>query len=352
MSLELTFSPPSGYNQVRVNEPIILTCNKTLNAQSLQDAIHVYGPNATVLQGVALWQSNAWDKQPFSKALKGAGFSGQAEVEFHYDLESLPNDSDTDTGCVVKIFPVGSWQEKTEYSIYFAGKLDSDKDSGLKSISLYEPSLLGNSQGQLIVEGEYTGEEGAVLLITITTGGRASEVEFSYNFLGGLSGSVEASAKLKDVVVHELPNGLSVRLITAEDELIIEDDFLSIYVEKPYYLEDTYKYSFVTASEEIISVDATYSTSPLGLLEGQIGVTGYKSPLSIESISPRDESSNVPLTTRKIVIQLSEDVNPDTVTTETFKLTASPSDGMGELYSPKYSIVVEGNKVYLTIEEG
>jgi hypothetical protein len=344
MSIQLTFSPSAGSTLVGVNQPIEIISNRTLDLSNLEGCIHVYGPDFTVAQNTTMANSVAYDKQHLSKVLRSGGFQGEVEIQILVEGSTvLPESPDTETGTRIMVYPKGSWAEHTDYTVFISGGDNSEKESTLRSISIYEPTALQVSRGQLIFEGTYTEDESDVLVIQVTSGGRANEVEFSWSFLDGESGQVESSSKLKDEVVHYLDNGISIRILTAEDQLIVDGDFSSAYLQKPELLESTLKYQFSTAKKEMIEVEAESSTSPLMTT---LLVNGFE----LINSSPKDEASNVPLNKTNIVLQFSKDVNPQSVNAKTIKIKATAADGTSETVEVPASFTVEGSRVFIKLE--
>lgn len=347
MSIQLTFTPANKEVPLGVNSPIVIESNRNLDLRNLESCIHIFGPDFTIAQNLTMANSIAYDKQPFSKALRSGGFQGEVEYQIKVESEQLPDSPETETGNKIYIYPIGSWAEHTDFVLYVSGGEDVIKDSVIRTISIYNQTPLQMSRGQLILEGEYTGNQEDVLLINITRGGRANEVEFSWNFLEGPGGEVSSSSKLKDDVVHTLSLGISVRILTDEDQLIIDGDFTSAYVKKPDLLESTIKYEFKTASNEVIEAPSITdsSSSPLGLTIG-----GLSNNFELVNSSPKNEASNIPVDRRLIVLQFSENVDPSSVNSKTIKITSTSADGTSDTVEVPASFVVEGNRVFIKLE--
>jgi len=237
------------------------------------------------------------------------------------------------------------------YTVYLVGDEDlTDTEKfGLRSRSVFDGvDNVGNTgSGELTFSGTYTGNLSQdTINVKITKAGVVGVAE--YEVWRDSSPINLEGPFLTSLSENELLDGVRVRFESGSFEV---DDEFSVVVKRPVFLEGTTVFSFTTGGGSITSVPLGTSTS----ITGDPIITQVTT-FEVLSTSPEDFDSNLTLSdAKRIVITMSKEIDPTSVTADMIQVLAEPvidhpllttSVKTGPISN---TITVSGTKIYIDL---
>lgn len=308
-----------------------------------------FGPDmGTELPNVSDSGSNDQLASPGYKGLVPGTITFQRINLADLNIYTGPNDTDG-TGNLWRtkaIFtPAFPMQALTQYRVYIAGdELPDDPNvTGIRSRTIFDADTTGNAgNGVMSFGGTYTGEVADIYHIEITTAGASGVAWYEWWTDSDLShkGPVLSSATGSQT----LSNGVTVRFQPNNFTL---HDIYSATVKPPTQFGDNTYWTFETGTGSIQTLPDSVSTSFSGDPK-QLVPTAF----SVVSIIPKDTQTNVPLNTRRIVLNFNQPLDPDTITADTVRITGRPVNGDESVLQTRIiyaDLTVSGSKLIIDI---
>lgn len=353
--------PSSNSVGALLSVPIFVVFDREIDEFSVNDGnLFIEGPDTDTVIGpdVGLLLPNISDSGS-NDQFASPGYKGivQGTITF----EKIMNTSSdiysgfdyTGTGSIWRtkaIFtPTNALQKLTKYTVYLVGDEDLTDgiSTGIRARSIFDTvkgSNLGN--GDLVFVGTFEGlAVSDTFNIKITADGAAGEAWFNWWRTSDPSlifGPIRTE-QIQNILLEE-----GVYANFGEGSFSTNDTFSAV-VKKPTLFTGNTNWSFDTGTGSIETLPTSTSTSITGDLVTSLTPT---TSLQVTSILPDNLSTNLPLTTNRIVIQFNSNIDPSTVTSETITIMGLPVNGDENLFSPKElykDITVSGNQIILDI---
>lgn len=218
----------------------------------------------------------------------------------------------------------------------------ANKKVGICSKTTYDIDTTGNSgNGSLQVYGIWNGSSPDTVKVKITTTGTAGTAVYKwwYESSGESSAVIGKTASRR---YRTLADNLQIRFDGSNLEA---NDVFTFEVRAAEYLEDNHKIVFSTNDGSYLTPPSESST-PVASQPVSSDLPGSNDALSVVKMIPEHGSYNISAKNRTIIIEFSEDIDPDTITNENIKIFDYPVSGQySDTRAPK-----ELQKV-MTIEE-
>lgn len=245
--------------------------------------------------------------------------------------------------------PTNALQKLTKYTVYLVGDEDITDgiSTGIRARSIFDVVKGSNiGTGDIAFVGTFDGSAVTdTFNVKITTAGAASEAWFIW-WRSSDPSLIFGPIRTEQIQNTILEEGVYVDWRTGNFEV---NDTFSAVVRKPSLFTGNTYWSFDTGTGSIEILPETTSTSIIGDTSLILIPT---TKLLIDSYLPADKSTNLPLTTNRIVIQFNSNIDPSTVTSESVTIMGLPVNGDENIFSPKQiytNITVSGNQIILDI---
>lgn len=211
----------------------------------------------------------------------------------------------------------------TTYTVYVIGDEDQtdDVETGVKPRTVFDPEHMGTGSSGVLFPGTYVGSFATdVYNLTIVDSGVKRTATFTWfrtSKPSDVFGPVLTDKKvfLADGVFAEFGDGI-----------FIPGDIITVVTVKQTPFDLSTFWTFDTGSGDLIAVPDDISTSAIGNLV-PVTVAIASADFDVTKMTPKDRSTNLPITTNQIVIEFSSDVDPATVTSERVKIFGTPVNG-------------------------
>lgn len=338
--------PADADTGIPVGITIKLFFDYGLDPQSVRDSIVLYGADFDMTSGpdTAIWVDKDTGDNPFF--LASPGFQGLVPLKYelaYYSLGSVPGEevnpgvitSQEDemtalVGQVVKITLDHKYNSQlasdTLYTLVITGDPD-EQDTGLSARTVFDivadPSNSGT--GEFFIWGTWSGLAADELNIEITADGNVGTAEYKWWY----SSQLESEAVVNNVTNRRFRSLADQLKVRCSGSNFVTGDRFRVNVAPTQRLAESYKIQFTTndgsysLAPESPSTPAS-STPPLSVLPSAT------SPFEVVEMIPASGSYNVSNKNRTITILFSEDLDPDTITTNSVKLWKYPVSGVYE----------------------
>ncbi len=238
---------------------------------------------------------------------------------------------------------------ETEYSVYLSGD-ESGSDAlvtGIRTRTIFDPITAPGNTGTGTVDfnGTYTGLITETYHVKITTVGASGVAWFVW--WKASAPLVVSTPILSDKYKHqELDLGVNIKL--GNGSFALDDEF-SVLVKTPTIFSGNTFWVFTSGTGSITSIPTTTATSVTGDIPQPLLAPGT---FVITNITPKDRATNLPVTTRKIVLTFNSSIDASTITSDTVQVIAKPVNGDETLLQTRqiYSdITVNGSKLIIDI---
>jgi len=243
--------------------------------------------------------------------------------------------------------PAFPFQALTTYRVYLAGDenpSDTTHPTGVRSRTVFDGLTdSGNTgTGLLKFTGSYTGTITDTYHIQVTIAGASGTMWYQWwksSDALNIHGPILSDA----YVTQSLDSNVSVKF--GIGNFHVGDKYTVVVKAPTLYIDNTY-WDFTTGSGSIIKVPTSTSTSITG--DPSLSIQGA---FSVISMTPPDRGSNLPLTTNKIVLTFSSNIDPTTVNANTISMLGQASNGDPSVMPPREIFkdnVVSGKKITIT----
>lgn len=244
--------------------------------------------------------------------------------------------------------PAFPFSTVTNYIVYLAGDedpSDTDHPTGVRSRTVFDGVTdVGNTgSGLLNFGGTYTGPVNDTYHIQVTIDG-ASGI-FWYEWWKDTDSSNIHGPILSDAYVTQ-PLDLNVTVKFGTGNFKTNDKY-TVVVKPPQVFTDNTYWDFTTGSGSIVRPPTTTATSitgdPAGLIPNTFIVT---------SMTPMDMATNLPITTKRIILNFNDNIDPTTVTSDTVTITGQAVNGDETMLATRdiyKDITVSGKKIIIDI---
>lgn len=258
---------------------------------------------------------------------------------------------------IVSVKPKNLLDANTNYELFIRGKNVEEVISNneeITSIALSERTIFNTSKNNILDEqvrvyGTYSERTSTQLNIEIVLAGEGSSAKYIWWFSNELK--PQASGKRLNRTAsrwRSLDRGCYIKFYGGEYNL---GDTFQINVYPKTLLEESYKISFSTSSEDLVLKPTVEAESEIGIILPDFDMASNIEPLRVISMSPKDGSINNSKDINKIDIYFNKNIDSTTVTQETIVLFKQSVSGFfnGKNNSEKIpkEIIVENNKITL-----
>ena len=343
--------PSSGVDSVIVGSPVEILFDREIDESSIAGNFFVTGPETDTWSGPDLAR---WGMGPDgSDALQSPGLAGIVPGDFSFERINL-GDTDEYTGLDVVgsgllfrtkvIFtPTNPFTPDTVFTVYLIGDEDSADSfkTGIKPQSVFDSEHLGTGSEDLGFSGTYSDPAGVdVINLRVVASGVHRDATFEYWFDSDPStvvGPISAGAHvfLNKGVYADFGDGM----------FVTDDEYTAVLKEQDPFI-GSLSWTFSTGSGSIQTIPTSTSTSITGSLVPTISSVTF----AVAEITPKDRTTNSILTTKRITIEFTKDVDSSTVTSERVKIMAYPVNGDPNVLTEREiykNLTVDGKKIIL-----
>ena len=369
--MAITFNPQESYPQNQTNnfpigEEIILEFSNLVDLKSAKEAIIIYGDDSDrTIIGDSTYLNDFNDIKNF---LRSPGEKGYVEVStevFDVDgsgdvLNNTYFEKPANQTSIVVIKPKKLLEANKEHILYILGSavesiegLTSKHIGNALSVrTIYDPKNTTTNalDDRLKLHGTYTGSTEETLNIRIVTAGNGSNAKYIWWFSDEQQPQPSGRRLNKTSQRwRNLDRGVVIKFLGGEFEL---DDVIQVKVYPKDKLETSYKLTFNTSTEDLVTKPAHVSTSDIGVSDQIPSVTvSNNEPLRIIDMQPRNGSVNNSLDTNKITITFNQNIDSTTAIQEYIKLYKQNVSGsyhkQNQLQKLPKEITVDNNKIIL-----
>lgn len=345
--------PSSNAVAVLVGDQVWVLFDQEIDESSVKEGnFFVTGPETDTWSGPDLTK---WDiGHDGEDVLNSPGLTGIVPGTFTFerlnpgDLNAFTGVDVTGDGTLYRtkaVFtPTRAFTPDTKFTIYLIGDED-DADTlktGVKPQSVFDTEHSGTGSDDLKFTGTYADPAATdVVNVRILTSGEVHTATFEYWFDSAplnIVGPVVSEARVF------LNKGVFVEFKTGTFDA--NDEFTAVLIEQEPFI-GTFNWDFETGSGSIQTIPTTTSTSVIGnLVPVTTAIAGFK----ITDIDPEDRATNLALTTKQIVLEFSNNIDPTTVTSERVRVMGFPVNGDPNVLQEREiykDITVVGNKIIL-----
>jgi len=329
-----TVFPNDGSEGVPLGANIEITFNQGIDLRLAKANIVLYGPDFDKTSGPdsALWIERSGNNPNF---LKSPGFTGTVKCDYevvyvdqHGDLvDPQPvvtaqiQEANNQYRHKLLVKPKSLLAADTKYTLYIIGDSEGGPSRGISKRTVFEPvKVVTDDAATMLVYGTYKRELDDKAHIKFTTAGDVGEAKYKWWY----ESEGEASAvtgKVTSRRFRRLNDGIQVRFTGSSYSL---NDLFTLTLATREHLENSYALSFLAGSGSVLEVPSTTSTSVIGR-EGPAAAPDAL--LTLVDMEPEDGSTHMPLDTRTINIEFSEELDPDTITGDNVTVFAYPVSG-------------------------
>jgi hypothetical protein len=349
--------PSSNASAVIVNGEIWVLFSTQIDEASLttEGNFFVTGPESDTWSGpdLALWQT-----QVNGDVLASPGLDGIVPGTFRLErinLGDLNTYSGTDTAGAGNLFrtkavfkPAKQLTPNTSYSVYLSGDQDSADEykTGVKPQTVFDRIFSGSGASDVTFAGTYNGSASSETYnVSILTTGTKGVATFEW-WLSSAPGTHYGPILTAPSVL--LNNGVYVKFGGVGSYVL--NDLFTCVVKKQDPYTGTYIWSFTTGSGSIQTIPDSTSTSIIGQ---SVPLTALTPGLQILNLTPVDRATNLPVSTKQIIVEFNNDIDTTTVTSDRIKIVGYPVDGdeirLFEAREIFKDITVSGKKIIIDI---
>lgn len=348
--------PSANATAVLVGDQVWVLFDQEIDESSIKEGnFFVTGPETDTWSGPDLTK---WDiGHDGEDALQSPGLTGIVPGSFTFqrinpgDLNEFTGVDVTGNGTLYRtkaIFtPAKALTPDTKFTVYLIGDED-DLDSlktGVKPQSVFDTEHTGTGSNDLRFTGSYEAPAATdVVNVRILSSGVKKTATFEYWFDSApltIVGPV-----LSDTRVF-LNKGVYVEF--GDGTFDANDEFTAVLKKVEPFI-GSFVWEFETGSGSIQTIPSSTSTTVLGgssaLVPSITAVTNFQ----FSGMTPADRSTNLPLTTKQIVLEFTKDLDPTTVTSERVKILGLPVNGDPNVLQEREiykDLTVSGNKIIL-----
>lgn len=336
--------PANGDTGIPVGETLAVYFNKGVDEQTVKDSIVLFGSDTDTTSGPdqAIWIDEKTKEKKYF--LSSPGFKGYVPLIFEivywdttdtvtYAEVSNPSvidgeaaEATADYGHKVKITVdpkfASTLAPDTQYTLYINGDPDGT-NTGISSRTVFdvEANVANTGSGEVYVYGTFTGTDDT-FNIEITKAGNIGVAEYKY----WLDSDGPSAATLKRVTnrrFRSLSDGLQIRFNGSDFAV---GDKWTFNLESITRLATSTSVTFTTNDGSYTTAPESTSTPASSTPASSVLPSDYD-PFGIRKMIPEDASYNVDFNNRVIVIEFTQDVDPDTITDESIVLWKYPVEG-------------------------
>lgn len=331
-----------------IGQTISLVFDTEVDEYSIRKALFITGPDHDIFIGPGM---DYMLDTPYSRpelALQSPGYEGDVLI----DIDVYRSDEDGNKldvqACYgqdeveytrVNITPIQSYAVNTKYKLFITGS-EENNYSSVNSRSVFDVLADGGNtgDGQINSSGVYFGDSDTVIL-EITESGNKNNVQFSWWLLSDVT---HVRSDRSYGVDKELIDNVYISFLGDFEA----GDVYQFNIEPATMLSDTIVVNFTTANELINELPDSVSRSPI---ENNIGPEGFNVvDFTVVKTSPKDNESNVNLSTRQVVITFNKEL--DSASHRNIKLSKESMESL-DIVNVPFTIMVDGKKLYLNIME-
>lgn len=354
-------TPDDGFNAFPIGEKIEILFDQEISQFLAENSISLVGPDGLVVTGTEFEEKifRFTNGANFGSTLNALHLQGEIPIDVEVikcDSSGVPVDPQSsyeyDAGAQSKLVirPKLFLQEKTDYKLIISGSsAPADQWSYLGSRSVYDPEKDPMSSGEGVLKASgYTSLED-VIVVTVVKAGSSTTCKLQWYFESA-SGTVYDLLPLSGRNKIAKDKDIYFELIGGAADSFKAGDLWTINLRPTEYLVDAYKLEFSTAADQVKSLPATVSQSPIGLdAPTQAEILANNEEFQLVKIEPEYGSSNISLHTRQIILTFNKDIDPTSITAETVKLFRNALDMNEDAVDVGYSWIVSGKKLILNI---
>lgn len=369
--MAITFNPQESYPQNQTNnfpigEEIILEFSNLVDLKSAKDAIIIYGDDSDrTIIGDSTYLNDFSDIKNF---LRSPGEKGYVEVstevlDVNANGDVLGNtyfEKPANQTSIVVIKPKKLLEANKEHILYILGSAVesieglSNKHIGnaLSVRTIYDPKNVATNSldTRLKLHGTYKGDTEETLNIKIVSAGNGSQAKYIWWFSDEQQPQPSGRRLNKTTQRwRNLNRGVVIKFLGGEFQL---NETIQVKVYPKDKLETSYKLTFNTSTEDLVTKPAHVSTSDIGVSDQIPSLsTSSNEPLLIVDVSPRNGSVNNPLDTNKVTITFNQNIDSTTATQDNIKMFKQNVSGFfnnqKEPQKMPKEIIIENNKIIL-----
>ena len=345
---------------IPLGSKLILEFSRAVDLSTIKTYVALYGAATDQVSGSTpgtfLSKTGA---KPYM--FRSPGFKGLTPYEVegtYFDAGSnlavdddFDNPEDENLPYRVILTPTKPLAPEVEYQYQVIGDPGS-RGTGVGSRTVWRVRTALTGTGVCEAVGGYTGTIADELVIQITTAGAvgAAKYKWYWSSLGPSSGK---SGRLTHTGFLTLDAGVAVRFSGTDFQV---NDEYQVHCEPVQRLATSTKVVFTTTDNEYTVAPASPSTPatsspPSTVIPPAPGMVMPGTSLSVVAASPADGEYNLSVFTDRIEIEMSEALDPDSVTTDTVKLYTLPAEGIyagrGRKNDLAYSLEVDDNVIII-----
>jgi hypothetical protein len=350
---------------IPTNDTVWVVFDREIDEYSLESSFFLAGPDNDIWIGpdLNIYKDRVSIQDP-DETLLSPGYTGF--VPGTISIEKL-NTSDygrysgydyTGNGSSYRtkvIFaPTQRLSPDTEYTVYLSGDDDgsADTDSGICSRTVFD-TLKGSNlgTGSATFYGGYNGVINDVFNVRVTVAGEPDSAEYLW-WKSSDPLIVHGPLKAREKKVL-LSDGVEIAFSTGTYSI---NDSFTVVVKTPSYFEGNLAWPFTTGSGNIQTLPDSTATTVTGTpIETSSTTT---SELTVLSTTPADQDTNQTITEPFLItLNFSEDIDPLSITDDTFSIITEPVNGQDANNTITFSGVipfeyeVDGDTITLSIDE-
>ena len=327
--------PNDNASGIPIGAEILITFDQAIDLRSAKSNVVMYGADFDRVSGPdnEQWLDSKFKSRYF---LKSPGFNGTVELDYtvvYVDengdiLEPQPTpltkEDEADLRHKLIIQPKELLAPEVNYKVYIIGNSEGGLNKGICTKNIYPVDTSGatSETGVLLTNGTYTGgSEEDTVLIKITEAGDIGAAKYKW-WYDSAGENTAVKGKVTSRRYRRLEDGIQLRF---NGSAFVEDDVYEFKVYRKEFLEDSFTLNFDTGTGSIIDVPESASTSIIGSENNLIDDT---IPLTVVDIDPPDGATHMSIDgNRKIMVQFSAPIDPETITEESVTLQAYPVSG-------------------------
>lgn len=236
----------------------------------------------------------------------------------------------------------------TNYRVYLVGDEDPSDTlhpTGIRSRTVFDglTDVSNTGSGLLNFGGTYTGAANDTYHIQITIDGASGACWYEW-WKDTDSLNIHGPILSDAYVTQSLDCNVTVKFSTGNFKT---NDKYTVVVKTPQLFSDNTYWDFTSGSGSIIRPPSTTATSITGDPAGLIPTI-----FTVTSISPTDRSTNLPIITKRIILNFNDTIDPSTVTSDTISIIGQAVNGDETMLTTRdiyKDITVSGKKIIIDI---
>jgi len=317
--------PTSGATGIPLGATVWAIFDQEIDANKIEGAFFVIGPDHSLWTGPDQVRWNRLLQPEPQEFLESPGYNGIVQGTWSVQKVNAQGQSVS----VPSYSPGGGYRSKViftpdeyfaaliDFTVFLAGEEAGTVTSrGIRSRTIWDTQLGTNlGDGNVVAAGSYTGSVNATAVIEITKAGGVGVAEYKWYWqrTPGIFNVGICSGKERP-----LESGVTFSFTGTDFRL---GDTYTIALTPAAFMVNISTWSFSTGSGSIETVPSSTSTSPTGVPVPPIPPF-VDAPFTVEKITPEHRAVQVPLARKTIRIQMSKDIDEDTITQESVRLYA------------------------------